>query len=157
VARHIDDRQPGIDEYPQIERSGGNLDTAFAEIEHLAKRSARRKRIGLEGDSDSPQFEQLAALAPGVGACDVEQQIAVFFDPEIQADLPVAQGHRAVGTRTGRIPDHVAVVEGLGNFRGGSRYEPRPGRSDESASGKDGSDKAGLDNHRRCSVAGSAG
>lgn len=45
-------------------------------------------------------------------------QIAAGFDPQVDADLPVAQRHRVAGVFAGRRPNNVAVVQCRGGGLG---------------------------------------
>ena len=118
LAKDMHHRPIGIDEDLQgdllIAFARRDLTAAFAESKLLLERRAGRKRIGRKRHADLAELDQPRDFAERVGAADVELQIAVFFDPQVQADLAVAQHHGARGVLAGRRPDNVAGLKSAG-------------------------------------------
>ncbi len=130
VGRHMDHGQVGIDPNPHdgvaialagLDRGGG-----VTQAERLAKRLAGGKGIRFQMHADFADLDQPGVVVPGVGLADEELQVAIGFDPQIQADVAVAQGQRTAVVRTGRLPDHVQGVQRIRRRLGGRNGPARP-------------------------------
>ena len=71
-----------------------------------------QRERGSQCQSNAPELGTDLPGVQGVHLGDVEQQVAVGFDPDVQPDVAVAQGHRTKGSLAGTVPDDVVLLNG---------------------------------------------
>ena len=92
-----------------------DLDAAFAQLQLLAIRLARRDRIRLKMDAHFADLDQPGVVIPSVRLADVELEVAVLRHPSVERDVPIAQRHRAVVIHARGVPNHVERVGSSGD------------------------------------------
>ena len=73
-----------------------DLNRAIFQLQNLREISGINKRIGVELDPYSPQFDQFAQLSPSVGFRHQEHQIAILLRPDIRGQIAIANRHGVV-------------------------------------------------------------
>ena len=128
VGFEADDGMVGV--HPEIHRdqvlplAHTYLDPSLPQMQCLHEGRAVRQRVGCELHTYSPELERTADLTPGVRLGDVEQQVATGLDPDVQADVAIAQRHRAHGILAGGVPDDVVLVNRSGRVRKAPKGAP---------------------------------
>ena len=103
-----------------IPRAGFHHDAAAGQIEFLTERTAVAHERLVEANAHAAELEEFLIGIPRVVFGKVENQIATRLNPEIRGEVAVADRHRAVHVRTGRVP-HDIVGGKLFEDRGGLR------------------------------------
>ena len=112
---NINYRAVGID--PEIHRGFVippprlHHDAATGQIEFLPERPSIANERLVESDAHAAEFEEFLVTIPRIGFREVENQIATRLNPEIRGEVAVADRHRAVHVRAGRVPDDIVSGE----------------------------------------------
>ncbi len=119
--RDVDHRMIGIHPDPDrhAPRSLVRLDgqRRVLQTERLLKAGRFRQQVRLQAHPHLADFDQPGVVVPGVGLADQELDIAGRVDPGVQAEIAVAQRHRA-GVIFGRAGPNLVVQLQRGGFGG---------------------------------------
>ena len=110
---HAYDWRMGIHAQFELRFACRDRDHAVAEIQLLAESGGHRQRR-VELHAHPPDLAETGVFVPRVGFADIINEITGGFDPGIDADIAIANGHRTVGIHTRRIPDDVVFREFIG-------------------------------------------
>ena len=136
----IHHRAVGID--PEVHRGfvlphpGFHHDAATGQIEFLTERATVADERLVEPDAHAAELEEFLIAIPRIAFGEVENQIASRLDPEIRGEVTVANRHRAVHIRAGRVP-HDIVGRELFEHRGCIRTRRRGCREEGEDRGSD--------------------
>ena len=129
----IHHRAVGID--PEVHRGfvlphpGFHHDAASRQIEFLTERPSVAHERLVEPDAHAAELEEFLLGIPRIALGEVENQIPTRLDPEIRSEVAVADRHRAVHIRAGRVPNDIVGREffehrsGIRTRRRGCREE----------------------------------
>ena len=112
-------------------RAAANPDFPVTQVELLPKLSGAREWVGRKSYPHAAEFDQLAVLGVSVGLADKEDEVAVFFGPDVEAEVAVSDGHGVPVAFAQCIPDDIAGIEAVGSilrggcFNGCEQYEER--------------------------------
>jgi hypothetical protein len=87
--------------------AGPDVDTAVVKVKALLEwlSGLHQSRGGL--DANPADLEQAGEVVKGISFRKQKQEVARRFDPDVGADVAVAQRHRAERVLAGRVPDNV--------------------------------------------------
>ena len=109
-------RSSGIDDKRDLKLTariaGGDGDPAFPKKERLAEGLALDERVWREGNTHAAELEKPFTLAPCVHSSDIEEQIAILFQPDVEPHDPVADGHGTRRVPSGAVPDDIIGIKG---------------------------------------------
>ena len=89
---------------------GCDFDDAVAEFEFLAKAVLGSERR-IERHAEPADLAETCVFIPSIGLAHIHHQIPGLLDPGIDADIAVAQWHRAVRILAGSVPHDVVRRE----------------------------------------------